>query len=283
MSQINSAAPRFTFAPGTPGKILRRFFWWADVTNRSDLKVPVFILGTQRSGTTMIFNVLAGCPECRVHWGHEKDAFCDSRIKRGTTIKRLIHKAYKKVVVFKPLNDLQHARGLLALHENARGVWVYRNFNDVVNSAVDRWSTAHRDIMRGIARGLVLHPGQDAISEGMGPDEIETVKHFCRDEISVEEGAALLWYFRNLIYFKLKLHNDPRVLLVKYEDLVTDPQRQFRKILGHVSCEFRPECIDGIFNSSIAKARAPILREEIGSLCDAMLKRLNEHYSIKAG
>jgi hypothetical protein len=279
MPRMFSASPKLKLALSVPGKAFRKYLWWADITNRADLKIPVFILGMHRSGTTMIFNVLAACPECGVHWGHQKHAFRNSRIRSGETIKRLIRKAYKKVVVFKPHNDLQRTPELLGLHKNARGVWVYRHFNDVANSAVQRWNNAHRDIIRGIALGVALNPGHDAMREGMDPEDIETLKQMCRQEISPEEGAALLWYFRNLLYFKLKLHHDPRILLVKYEDLVTDPRHHFRRILEHVSCEFRPERIENIFSSSVGKSKSPVLRDDIRALCEGMLGRLNEQYS----
>jgi hypothetical protein len=274
-----SVPPKLAFALSVPGKVFRKYFWWADVTNRPELKVPVFVLGMHRSGTTMIFNVLASCPECQVHWGHQKQAFRNSRIRSGETIRRLIRKAYKRVVVFKAHNDIQRTPELLGLHKNARAVWVYRNFDDVVNSAVQRWNTAHRDIVRGIALGVALNPGHDAMREGMDADDVETLKQMCRQEISPEEGAALLWYFRNLLYFKLKLQHDPRTLLVKYEDLVIDPRYHFRRILEHCSCEFGPERIDGIFSSSVGKTKAPILRADIRALCEGMLGRLNEQYS----
>jgi len=56
----------------------------------------------------------------------------------------------------------------------------------------------------------------------------------------------LQWYFRNKTYFEKYLESDPRVLLVNYDALVSEPDRSLNAVLDFVGLAYKrrapPRC-----------------------------------------
>jgi hypothetical protein len=244
----------------------------------------VFVVGCQRSGTTMLLNVLGKSAECRVyHEAKNSPAYDYCRLQSNETVKSLIQNSYKPIVVFKPVLDSQHTDRFLDIYPNAKAVWMYRDYRDVVNSAVKKWQGDQKDIMYGIAGGIQRDPKhhQHAISDRMSDETVILVKKLCNPGMSPEDGAALLWYVRNLIYFDLGLDKDPRVLLVRYEDLVTKPQKYFSRIFDFVGCDFDQKYVGNIFDTSVKKNAVPAINADVELHCREMAQRLDRQYSVE--
>jgi len=206
-------------------------------------------------------------------------AYHKYRIRSRTEISRLIETTGTSLILFELANDLQYTDRFLDLHPHSKALWIFRNYHDVVRDAVRRWGPAQKDIMVGIARGVDRHPGQRAIAEAMAPETLSLVKKFAHENMSPEDGAALLWYTRNLFYFQLKCDEDPRVLLVKYEDLVTRPVQHARWIFDFIACDFKDRYVRDIDASHIGEAPIEGLNPGIRALCDGLMDRLNERNS----
>jgi sulfotransferase family protein len=245
----------------------------------------IFVVGCQRSGTTMLLNVLGKSAECRVYQeGNGNNAAYDYyRLRSNETVKRLIQKSDTPAVVFKPVLDSQHTDRLLDLYSNAKAIWMYRSYLDVVSSSVKKWHGGQQEIMYGIAASIQRDPKhhQYAIGERMSDRTLDLVRKLCNPGMSPEDGAALLWYVRNQIYFDLGLEKDQRVLLVRYEDLVTKPQQYFTRIFGFIDCSFDQQYIGDIFDTSIKKNVSPAISEEVDLLCREMMQRLDHQYSVQ--
>ena len=250
-----------------------------NIRRNDSSKIPLFVVGCQRSGSTMILNVLSRSPECRVYHEGNSAAFDHFRLRADQTIQRLINKGRQRVVVFKPLNDSQRAKRLLEVYMNARAIWVYRQYQDVVKSSVRKWGSAQKEILLGISEGCERIPGQDAISERMSPETMCLVKKLCSEDMTAEDGAGLHWYVRNLIYWEL--HDDPRVLLVRYEDLVKRPEGRFLEVFELIGCKFRQEYVSDIYDSSIGTGEAASINGEIKGLCEEMTARLRRKTMTK--
>ncbi|GBD98065.1 sulfotransferase domain protein [bacterium BMS3Abin07] len=241
-------------------------------------KIPVSVVGVQRSGTTMLLNILQHSPECSVYHEGNKEAYDNFRIKPDNKIKRLIKMNKKRIIIIKPINDLQYTDRFLEIHHNAKAVWIYRDYHDVINSAVKKWGEAQKNMMLGISKGYIKHPGQNALSERMTSETLRLVRKIANEKMSSADGAALLWYIRNLLYFDLNLHENRRVLIVKYEDLINMSLQRVERIFNFISCTFNEVYTYEIFTSSVRKTPAPIINLEIEILCKELMDRLNEHY-----
>ena len=80
----------------------------------STQKLPAFILGCQRSGTTICQNVFAGSSNVAVFREGSKEAMTEGwRLRPYDEIQALIDRLKATVILFKPINDSQAALELL--------------------------------------------------------------------------------------------------------------------------------------------------------------------------
>lgn len=255
--------------------------------NRKKTKTVGFIVGCQRSGTTMLTKILARSPHVSVYGEANKEANKDWRLRDEKEIKQLIRREHHELIIFKPLNDTQYTDRLLLYDDNAKAIWIYRCYQDTVNSAVTKWQDTHKKYMLWISRQSSLttpagYSGEDkwnAIYIERMPSGIKLlVNELAHADISNEEGAALLWYVRNRIYFDLNLSGNDKVMLVKYEDLVTDPLFHVRRIATFLETEIDDNIVDGVVTTSINKHSAPVINPAIRSHCDKLMNLLDRQY-----
>jgi len=177
--------------------------------------LPVFVVGCQRSGTTMLQFALSQFPQVYNYGENDRPAFCDYRLARPEVIHRLIQKSRAHVLVFKPLCDSQYADNLLD-EFSGRGLWIYRDYDDVINSSLRKF-TQQKVVVEKLATGRWYGLGWNC--ERLSQHAVRTVERFYTPEMSRADACALMWYLRNLLFFERRLDVDGRVLLVKYEDL----------------------------------------------------------------
>ena len=260
--------------------LLKSFF-------EKNTKTVTFVLGCQRSGTTMLLNLLSQAPLVSLYREGNTSAMENYRIKDSNTIERIIKKDKNKFLIFKPVNDIQHTDQLLAIYPNTKSIWIYRNYNAVINSAVTKWKGAQKEIILWIKEKYEekklssLNHGEDSqyatYIENINLDSIELIKDLASHDMSNEDGAALLWYIRNKIYFELNLQKDERVKLINYEDLVTNPTEKLKDIFDFIGCNFSNHYANEIRATSINKEYSFKIDPEINKICKKMLKDLDAH------
>lgn len=120
-------------------------------------------------------------------------------------------------------------------------------------------------------------------AERVPPETFATIRELAHDNMTDAEGAALIWYIRNKIYFDLNLQNNKNVLLVKYEDLVKNPIPNLDKIFEFIGFPGSKDYSDSIFSSSILKNPAPPINHDVEKLCQDMMGRLDNIYYKRFG
>ena len=236
---------------------------------------PVFVLGAQRSGTNMLLEVLNASRHACVYNEDNRTAFDNLRLRPDTAVQTLIEKCCAPVVVFKPLCDSQHADRLLATFPEAKILWIYRCYQDSVNSSLRR-HTGHVER----ARTVVLNENEKSnwYQERLDDTLISFARKHYREDIPRIEASAILWYLRTQFFYFQNLQNDPRVLLIQYEDLVTHPRENYQRIFDFVGCPFDERSCSIVRTTSIRKNEfgpiSPALQED----CDALIDRLNREY-----
>lgn len=233
---------------------------------------PVFVIGCQRSGTTMFLRVLNRSPNVRVYHENNEAAFADEfRLRPDGDIRRLIESSDQPVVVFKPLQDSQRTLELLDLHHNSRAIWLYRHYEPVVNSALREWEDGLMKIMERVAEGGCPGEPERAILGGLDPAGLEFVREQVNLGLTPMEGALLHWYARNRIF--LGLYGDDRVLPVRYEQVIEAPLAEFRRVFDFIGEWFSPRYVD-----LVESPRPPHLdwdvREELETECRNLLHQL---------
>jgi hypothetical protein len=247
----------------------------------------LFVLGCQRSGTTMLMQVLGQNPDVKTFgefsplnrfapglnrlWPQNTRRF-DQRLLPLPEVARRIARTRYPMVAAKPLAESQHAAELLDAVPGSTAVWLFRHYSDVAMSNVRKFGT---HAVRDNIAALAARDGSDWRSEFVPADVGELVDAHYRPELDPYDAAALFWYARTRLYFDLSLQSDRRVLLVNYEQLVRQPDRTLAAIYRHAGAS-PPDATAtaGVHDRSIGLGADLRLAPTIAPRCEELWQRL---------
>jgi len=241
-------------------------------------KIPVFVVGSNRSGTQMVCGAIGKS----LHgWDYQENesniVFKDFQLRADWIIKSLIRMSPAPIVSFGNILDSQFTDNLLSRFDKSKAIWVYRRYEDAANSSVHKWKNHFKDdIIKWVARGDFGKLG--ARGDRISARTENLIRNLYREDISNEDGACLYWYMRNRLYFDLKLHEDPRVLIVQYEHAVLNKEVAFQRIFNFLGCPYDSAIIDGIFSSSVGKHKWPGIDPGIKKACDELKAQLDFNF-----
>jgi hypothetical protein len=110
---------------------------------------------------------------------------------------------------------------------------------------------------------------------GMSDATWEIIRRCDHPDMNEATGAALQWYYRNVLYFEQELQNDPRVMLVRYEDMVENPLEVVNKIYEFAGIvDISPWAVRKIHQKSVKKNVVPPISQEVFELCANLQNRL---------
>lgn len=268
---------------GRAAAFVRRMRWRALNDSRPDA-VPVFIVGIQRSGTDMLIAAFKECPEVEVHnEAADSRAFSGWALRSDDVVRTLVERSRHRVVLFKSLLDthrLDHLLAGLGTPSPGRAIWIYRTMEGRVRSTVARWPENNRRVLREIASsGAATRWEAGGLSDG----QLELVRSFDYDELSVESAAALLWYLRNSLFFELGFDRRDDVALVSYERILEDPSNHLRRLCDFLGVTYTARMMKDIEPRPPAIARDLELDPRIRCLCDDLYARLEDECDRRAG
>ena len=245
-------------------------------------KTILFIMGCQRSGTNLMLGVFQKDLSTRTYKEFSELSSDDPqqlRLNSLDSVKRAIDQDRVPLVVLKPLVESQNLSRLLDYFDGARALWMYRDFKDVASS-----NLALFGVQNGIhdLRPIVENRPQNWRSENVSENVREIVREHFSEDMNPYDAAALFWFARNSFFFELDLDKDPRVMMCKYEDLVTDPLDTMTRVYEFIGHDFPGEAITAMVHaSSVGRGRSIKLSPEVDLLCREMLGRLNRVYRVK--
>lgn len=239
-------------------------------------KHMTFIMGCQRSGTTMLSEIFDLAPEVWMYGENDAEAARNFRLLPAEELRQVIAGSHAPVLIFKPICDTQRTDELLLEHPGAKAIWIYRDYRDVANSAVAKWGDHQVDLLRRITVNEQAHLKWRG--ERLDDEARELAHRFYRPDMPHAEGAALFWYIRNRFYFTLGLDENPRVMLQQYEDLVQHPQRCFARLCEFAGCRYDDRYVAGVRTNSVRRRDFPAINPEITQLCEEMLARFDQKY-----
>lgn len=243
----------------------------------------LFIIGCQRSGTSMISRVFARdfnvsvyressrlSSEDQTHVGKYK-----LRLNSSSELESAFSKNKAPIIVCKPLVETQNITELFHHFPNSKALWMYRHYKDATNSLINKFST---NVGIRNLRGIVENNQDHWYSEKV-PDSVRLTieKHFS-EQMKPQDAAALFWYVRNQLFYELNLENNTRVLMCRYEDLASQPFLVMQQIYYFLGRTFNKNHAWEVNPSSVLKGQSIELSSEIQQLCDDLLKRLNTTY-----
>jgi hypothetical protein len=220
-------------------------------------------MGAGRSGSTMTMDVFFKSLETAVYHQQDQRAFNNRRLRDLERIARLLARSRAAVAIFKPLHDNQHARRYLDIFPDLKIVWLLRDYRDSVNSGIRRWAHLKERLAR-----VVSHPDDCGWwGESLSPESRALLHAHYHDDMSAASAQALFWCLRHRFFFEQSLETEARVRVFRYEQLVTDPRREFAAMFALCACPFQPEFTSDVHGASIGLHAPPRLDPEIEDLC----------------
>ncbi|MEQ1592407.1 MAG: sulfotransferase [Thiobacillaceae bacterium] len=227
----------------------------------------VFVAGMQRSGTNLLMDVLDASQNTQVFHETDPRAFLHYEMRDRNHIQQLAAECPAPVFVIKALCELDQITSLMRVFSQARTLWVIRDWRDSVNSAIQSFGNFVQQWHR-----LAYSPEiNDWRGHGMSDATRAVLRTLYRSDASEADGAAIMWYYRNILFFEQQLEYDPRVRLIFYEDLVQDPVPQVAavyKFLGLAG--FNTRIAHQIHARSISRRSAPDVTPAVAELCNVL-------------
>ena len=238
--------------------------------DRRGEKTVVFVTGVQRSGTNMLMQALERNAAIDVYHEGDRRAFKNYQMKPETIIRSLMAKSPFPIVAVKALLEGHKVDALLETFSPARAIWMFRHYDDVINSSLKNWpgwrnkiEEVMADREKGDWRGL-----------GMTDATGHLVSSLYRPDLDDASVNGLFWLYRNQLYFDQKFDNDPRVLLMSYEWLVQNVEPACHAVCSFANVGYDSAMGTGVRSSSIRKNAPLPIDPDIRAQCEAMYDRL---------
>lgn len=240
----------------------------------------LFIFGCQRSGTTLMTELFEKDWRARVYPEHSqlsaKDTLDGLRLNPLEEVQAALARGSFPFAVLKPLVETQNAPHLLDFFPGSRALWLYRDYNDVALSNIRRFGLGN-----GIKnlRYIAENVSGNWRNENLPAAVRDLVQQHFAETMPPYDAAALFWYVRNQFFFELGLDRDPRVLPLRYRDLVNDPLAAMTRVYRFIQQPFPgPHLLTAVHANSVGKGQRVTLSPPIEALCAAMLDRLDAVY-----
>ncbi len=249
----------------------RKLLWQFTHPRARGLAAPVFILGAQRSGTTMLGDCLASSSQVAYYPEHDRTAFEDF-VLREDLWPGLVARSRLPVVAFKPLTSSHLAAAMLARYASGRVVWVLRHPSDRARSAVAKFGQQNLKLLTSLAAGERPDVWQ---TRGLTGNHYALIERMMSTPMDAAGAAALFWYLRNDLFFTQQLDQEPRAKLVCYERLVADPENHMSAICDHLNISYHPRLSRSIHARSVRCDWPDESRGDLVTLCDGLYQRLS--------
>lgn len=240
--------------------------------------VPVFLFGLQRSGTTMTMEVFHHRRDTEVFDERARNrAFLDYRIRSLGVVEALTTGSKAPFVCFKPLADSHLIHEFSARFPSARMLWIYRHHADNARSALRTFAHATRAI-RLVCTG---RSGGGWFQEGVSADTAEVLREAYTPDMSALDLACLVWWARNRLVVELGLMDEPRVLIVRYEDLVAEHHEGFAELFRFIGMSHDASAVARVVRRTATDPIPPNLDPRVQELCQDLQSRLDAHVATR--
>ena len=244
-------------------------------------KKLIFIIACQRSGTSIMVKVFKKDFRTKVYedehsalTSEDKKNFI--RFNSFDSLSNIFQKVHAKIIITKPLVELQNILSFFTFFPGSKAVWIYRNYKDVAYSNITHFGVdnGHNNLRP------ILSNTQDNWRSQNLPNEIrKVVQEYYSDEMDSYDAAALFWYVRNALFFSLGLDKRSDVIMCKYEDFVQYPKDNMRRIYKFLQINYPGDkIVDEVHAKATGKGRTLDLSAPIEKLCSDLYIKMEEAY-----
>lgn len=237
--------------------------------------LTVFVAGQQRSGTNMVMELLDRSFDTDVYHEYDPRAFELYEMRPPEVVQGLIEASGASHVVIKALCEADMVRSLLERFAPARAVWMLRDVDDTVASAV----LSFGNFAKRMGRMSQDRQSDGWYGRGMSDETHALLRRHYHPEINEASAAAMMWYYRNVLFFEQGLDRDPRVLPVRYEELVQAPEQECRRICHFLDLPWSPWLVRRVRADSVRRRPPPPIEPSLRALCGALAQRFERVFA----
>lgn len=245
---------------------------------RGNTKRLALIVGCQRSGSTMLYEIFCKDSRSKVfgefNYLNSQDTTFNIRLNPIEEVEPILTKINHPLIVMKPLVESQNIHSLLELSPNCKVIWLYRHYNDVAASNLKKWGLGN-----GInnLRPIVTNDQSNWRSEKVSQHVRGKVLQLFKEDMPTLDAAALFWWVRNRLFFEQQLETNADVYLCNYQHLVSAPKEEMKKIYNFIDFPYPGDhIVNHVHQKSIGKGKEVTLSPEIKMLCEELLNELHQ-------
>lgn len=227
---------------------------------------PIFVLGSQRSGTNMLFEHFQNRSDTDPYNEDDQAAFENFLLHPFDQIHHLLQHAKAPVVAFKPICDSHRFAEFVEAFPDGSFIWLTRYYKDVANSAIRNFQFSDRAI-RKVCTGQT---GGGWFQEGVSAESEAILREVYDPELSRFELACLVWWARNRVVLEQNVDQAPRTLMLAYEKLVTEPAEVFSFMCEVLGLSPQPQAHRHVHSRSIKRHTYDPVAPRIEALCDEL-------------
>ena len=235
----------------------------------------VFVVGSQRSGTRLPLEVMDYSTDIATFSEGTSPYFDRVLLQPLDHVAAQLRRSPARVVVLKPICETYRVNELLDRFPGSRAVWIFRHYEAAAHSASVKWHSGPESVRRLAMRDLKAAGWR---AGGLTDEKLDLVKRLYREDMSIFEANALLWYLLNGLFFDLRADRRQDVMLVRYEDLTAHPRERFADVFNFIGVPMPDRAVDGIKRSRGSQRVLPEMDAEIRGLCEDMHARLLAFY-----
>lgn len=260
-------------------KAAKRLYQYACAMGSREPKRILFILGCQRSGTTLLLDIFERDMNARTYrefseitWTAERR---NLRLKPLEEVGRIFARAPTRFIVAKPIAETQNALRLLEFFPEAKVIFVFRHYAAVASSNLKQFGRGNG--LKNL-RPIIAGEEDNWRAQGVPEDVRALVRGRFAEDMDPHDAAALFWFVRNRFFFDLGLDRHPQVMPLRYDDLVREPAAMLERVYRFVGM---PRCRAAqalVHSQSLEKGKDVALSPDVRALCEGLLERLDRAY-----
>lgn len=230
----------------------------------------LFVAGMQRSGTNMLMEMLEWSRHTDVYHETDPRTFDNYEMRTPSVIRSVASRSPAPLFVIKSLCELDRVRALTDEFAPAQTLWMLRRYDDTVNSAIRSFPNFKHQALR-LARDK---SAADWRGRGMSDETQAAIRRLAHAGMNEASAAALMWYYRNVLFFEQGLQGDARVKVLSYEHLVAAPAQALQGVFGFIGLPgWSPWISRYVHVQSIGKSPPADIEPAVRSLCDGLAER----------
>jgi len=233
----------------------------------------VFVSGVQRSGTNMLMDTLEWSSRTDVYHETDSRAYDQYEMRPFRIIHDVANRSRAPLLVLKTLCEFDLIPDLMEEFAPAKTLWIVRQFDDCVNSAVRSFGNFGQQLHR-----MSKNKNSDGWrGRGMSDETQALLSSFDHPEINEASAAALMWYYRNVLFFERELDRLTNVRVISYERLVSEPILSFNEILSFLDLPGNSHWLTRYMHSgSVGKSPKAKIEPQIRSVCEGLATRFTQ-------